>query len=62
MRKEKECPICHVKFIPKSEEQDTCDNEHCRIVADSKRARTKLYKKRMEQLGIVVDDLELIGE
>lgn len=58
---ERECPICHQKYIPKTTTQLTCLNVHCRKVQNAQTIRDRLYKKRMAELGIQVDT-QLIGE
>lgn len=57
----RECPVCHDKFIPTSEDQISCSNEHCKTVVNAKKIRDKLYKKRMKELGKDLEDYELIG-
>ena len=59
--KERECPVCHVKFTPTSDNDVSCGNEHCRTVVNAKKIRDKLYKKRMKELGKDLEDYELIG-
>ena len=58
---ERECPICHKKYTPKSVTQLSCLNVHCRKVQNAQAIRERLYKKRMAQLGKEVDT-QLIGE
>ena len=58
---ERECPICHKKYTPKSTTQLTCLNVHCRKVQQAQVARDRMYKERMKQLGRDVDT-QLIGE
>lgn len=58
---QKECPICHQKYTPKSPTQLTCLNVHCRKVQNAQAVRSRLYKKRMAELGKEIDT-QLIGE
>ena len=53
----KECPVCHQKYVQKMSRQKTCDNEHCKAVANAKTIRDRLYKIRMAELGIQVDEM-----
>ena len=58
---QRECPICHKKYTPKSTTQLTCLNVHCRKVQNAQVIRSRLYKKRMAELGKEIDT-QLIGE
>jgi hypothetical protein len=58
---QRECPICHKKYTPKSPTQLTCLNIHCRKVQQAQVARDRMFKERMKQLGKEVDT-QLIGE
>ena len=53
----KECPVCHQKYVQKMSRQKTCDNEHCKAVSSAKSIRDRLYKIRMAELGIQVDEM-----
>lgn len=54
---ERECNVCHKKFVPNSPTQKTCPNVHCKKVANARQVRDRLYKIRMAELGIAVDEV-----
>lgn len=58
---QRECPICHKKYTPKSTTQQTCLNVHCRKVQQAQVVRDRLFKKRMAELDKETDT-QLIGE
>lgn len=53
---ERECPICHTKFTPKTRNQKTCLNKHCRAVYNAQLNRNRLFNRRMTELGKEVDE------
>ena len=50
-RGEKECPICHQKYIPTSYNHKVCNNKHCRLIANATTLKKRCMQERMKQLG-----------